>query len=150
MKNRELSTGVSRLETAKQLGIKFDIVPKISVADGIDAVRGILGRCYFDYADLDDPENKDRYEGKANQLVNALRQYSKEFDDEKKIFKDKPKHDWTSHPADAMRMLAVGQRLVKNSTYNALSGQTTAMTDYNVYEATERGLTAGTAYEIFS
>ena len=47
-------------------------------------------------------------------------------------------------------MLAVGQRLVKNSTYNALHGQTTAMTDYNVYSATERGLTAGTAYEIFS
>ena len=47
-------------------------------------------------------------------------------------------------------MLAVGQRLVKNSTYNALNGQTTAVTDYNVYEATERGLTAGTAYEIFS
>ena len=150
LKNRELSTGVSRLETARQLGLKFDLVPKISIADGIDAVRGMLGRCYFDYADLDDPDNKDRYEGKTNQLVNALRQYSKEFDDEKKIFKDKPKHDWTSHPADAMRMLAVGQRLVKNSTFNALQGQRTAVTDYNVYAATERGLTAGTAYEIFS
>jgi hypothetical protein len=79
-----------------------------------------------------------------------LRQYSKEFDDEKKIFKDKPKHDWTSHPADAMRMLAVGQRLVKNSTYNALAGQRTAVTDYNVYASTERGLTAGTAYDMFS
>ena len=149
LKNREISTGVSRLETAKTLGIKFDLVPKISVADGIDAVRGILGKCWFDYQDLDDPENKDKYEGKVNQLVNAIRQYSKEWDEEKKIFKDKPKHDWTSHGCDALRMLAVGQRLVKNYTGSSLRGQTKAITNYNVYETTERGLTAGTAYTMF-
>ena len=67
----------------------------------------------------------------------------------KKIFKDKPKHDWTSHGCDALRMLAVGQRLVKNYTGSSLHGQTKAITNYNVYEATERGLTAGTAYTMF-
>lgn len=149
LKNREISTGVTRLEIAKKLGIKFDLVPKISIADGIDAVRGLLGKCYFDYADLDDPENKDKYEGKCNQLVNALRQYAKAWDEEKKIFKDKPKHNWTSHGADAMRMLAVGKKQVKNHTGDELNGQTQAITEYNLYAGTERGLTAGTAYKMF-
>lgn len=149
LKNREISTGVSRLETAKKLGINFTLVPKLSIADGIDAVRGLLGKCYFDYMDSEDPDNKERYEGKTNQLVNALRQYTKEWDDDKKIFRDKPKHDWSSHGADAMRMLAVGQRLIKNNIGPVYGEQTKAITNYNVYEATERGLCAGTAYDIF-
>ena len=149
LKNREISTGVSRLETAKKLGINFTLVPKISIADGIDATRGLLGKCYFDYMDLDDPENTMKYEGKTNMLVNALRQYSKEWDEEKKIFKDKPKHDWSSHGSDAMRMLAVGQRLVKNNIGPSFGEQTQAITDYNIYAATERGLTAGTSYSVY-
>jgi hypothetical protein len=36
-----------------------------------------------------------------------LRQYQREYDEDKKVFRDKPRHDWTSHGADAFRMLAV-------------------------------------------
>jgi hypothetical protein len=147
LKNREISTGVARIETAKQLGIRFDIVPKLPVADGIDAVRGMLGKCYFDYMELDDPENKERYEGKCNQLVNALRQYSKEWDDERKIFKDKPNHDWTSHPCDALRVLAVGKKQIKNQLYNNIQ-QTQAITNYDVYSGQEQGLSAIMDYNI--
>ena len=39
--------------------------------------------------------------------IEALKQYQREWDEDRKIFKDKPKHDWTSHAADAFRYLAV-------------------------------------------
>jgi len=46
---REFTTGRSRLETAKKLGIRpIMIAPKISIDDGIQAARTILPRCYFD------------------------------------------------------------------------------------------------------
>jgi hypothetical protein len=36
-----------------------------------------------------------------------LRQYQREWDDDKKVFRDRPKHDWTSHSSDAMRYLSL-------------------------------------------
>jgi hypothetical protein len=35
--------------------------------------------------------------------VDALKQYQREYDEDKKAFRDKPRHDWTSHYADAAR-----------------------------------------------
>ena len=91
---RELSTGVSRLETAQELGINFEIVPKLSIEDGINAGRLVLNRMYLD-------------EDKCSQFLDALSQYQKEWDDRKGLFKDKPKHDWTSHAADVHRYMAI-------------------------------------------
>ena len=70
------------------------IVPELSVQDGIQAVRAMLPRCWFDRE-------------KTDEGVESLKQYQREYDEEKKVFKDKPRHDWTSHAADAFRMLAV-------------------------------------------
>ena len=39
--------------------------------------------------------------------IEALRQYQREYDEDKKAFRQTPRHDWCSHPADAFRMLAV-------------------------------------------
>ena len=39
----------------------------------------------------------------------ALREYCKEWDEVNKVFKNKPLHNWTSHPADAFRYLAMAQ-----------------------------------------
>jgi phage terminase large subunit len=87
---RELGTGRSRIETAADLGIAFDVAPRLPVDDGINSVRMILPRCWFD-AD------------KCKSGLEALRQYRKDFDDRLKAFRDKPRHDWTSHAADAFR-----------------------------------------------
>lgn len=95
IKARELTTGKSRLETAKKLGIDFEVVAKLSIDDGIDAVRMILNRCWFDKV-------------KCEKGLSGLRSYHKEWDEENQVFKAKPKHDWSSHPADAFRTLAVG------------------------------------------
>lgn len=46
---RDLITGKSRLEIVKALGLKnVRVAPKLMVADGIQAVRNLLDRCWFD------------------------------------------------------------------------------------------------------
>lgn len=72
----------------------LDIVPNLDVQDGIQAARKALEVSWFD-------------ETKCYEGLEALRQYQREYDEEKKAFREKPRHDWTSHPADAFRMLAV-------------------------------------------
>lgn len=91
---RELTTGKSRIETAKSLGINFKIAPNLSIEDGIEAVRNILPACWFD---------KDE----AEKGIECLKNYRKEFDDKKQVWKSNPLHDWSSHGADAFRMFAV-------------------------------------------
>lgn len=103
---RELGTGKSRLEMAQALGLKFRVVPDIGLMDGINAVRAVLPKVWFD-------------QDRCARGVEILRQYRKEWDDDHKIFRDKPLHDWTSHGADAFRMFAVGHqdRALKEQFY---------------------------------
>ena len=70
------------------------IVPNLDVQDGIQAARVMLGRCWFD-------------ESRCYDGIEALRAYQREYDEDKKAFRERPRHDWSSHPADAFRMLAV-------------------------------------------
>jgi len=86
----------------EQLAVHFGInslaiVPDLSVQDGIQAVRKVLPQCWFD-AD------------KCSEGIEALRQYQREYDEDKKAFRQTPRHDWCSHPADAFRMLAIAWR----------------------------------------
>lgn len=73
------------------------IVPKLDIQDGIQAARMALRRTWFD-------------EGNCYEGLEALRQYQREYDEDKKAFRERPRHDWTSHPADAFRMLSVAWR----------------------------------------
>jgi len=91
---RELGTGVSRIETAQSLGMRTSIVPKLSVEDGINAVRMVLSRCWFDHE-------------KTKHGLDALRQY-RWATTERGELKNKPVHDWTSHASDAFRYFSVG------------------------------------------
>jgi hypothetical protein len=95
IKVRELGTGRSRLETAQSLGLNFEVVPNIPPEDGINAVRTILPRCWFD------KQNTEKG-------LDCLRQYRREFNERMNTFRDRPLHDRTSHPADGFRYLAVG------------------------------------------
>jgi len=93
------SGGKSIIEQlAMHLGLgSLAIVPDLSVQDGIQAVRTMLPRVWFDA-------------GKCRDGIEALRQYQREYDEDKKAFRQSPRHDWCSHPADAFRMLAVAWR----------------------------------------
>ena len=94
---RELISGKSRREAAASLGINFEIAPRLGVDEGINAVRMLLPRCYFDRE-------------KCGRGISALRAYRKDYDDRNQIWKAKPVHDWSSHGSDAFRYLAVSWR----------------------------------------
>ena len=111
---RELGTGKSRWERASELGIRFAIAPQLQVSDGIDAVRHKLPRCWFDSTRCADG-------------IRALRTYRKEWREKNNVYADRPRHDWTSHCADAMRYAVTGFR---DSTSPAPSR---ARTDYDMW-----------------
>ncbi len=90
----EYTTGQRRLDVAREHGIEFEIAPKVSLQDGIEAVRAILPLCRFD-------------EASCERGINCLTEYHYEWDDTRKAWRAKPEHDWTSHGADAFRYLAV-------------------------------------------
>ena len=92
---RELGTGKSRHEVLMEAGLEVTIAPNISVADGIQAVRRLLPRCWFDK------------EG-TKEGLSALRNYRRVYDEKRNVFYDTPLHDWASHFADSFRYLAVG------------------------------------------
>lgn len=115
---RELGSGKSRLETAYSLGIRFKVVPKMKVADGINAARMLLPKCYFD-------------RDKTAEGLDMLRQYRQEWDDKKRSFRDAPRHDFTSHAADAFRYLAVG---LENRTKMVKPPQQVADNSYNPFQ----------------
>ena len=114
---RELGSGKSRMETAYSLGIRFKVVPKVKIADGINAARMLLPKCYFD-------------RDKCEEGLDYLKQYRQEWDERKKIFRDRPRHDFTSHAADAFRYLAVGMSYRTN--YDK-PPQEVANNDYNIF-----------------
>lgn len=92
---RELGTGKSRQEVLMEAGLDVTIAPSLSVADGIQAVRRLLPRCWFDA------------EG-TKEGLSALRNYRRVFDEKRNVFFDTPLHDWASHYADAFRYMAIG------------------------------------------
>jgi len=47
---------------------------------------------------------------RAHSGFDALEQYRREWDEDKKTFKPTPLHDWTSHAADAFRYLAMSYK----------------------------------------
>jgi phage terminase large subunit len=95
-KVRELGTGRTRVETMKGLGLAPLLAPNETVLDGINAARRTLPLCVF----------HPRCEGG----INALEQYRREWDDDKKCFKPSPLHDWTSDSADSFRYMSLSWR----------------------------------------
>lgn len=91
---RELGSGRSRLEVAQSIGINFQIVPRLSIEDGINAVRNRFNTLWID-------------EEKNKEAIRAVANYHKEFDEKRGTFKNQPFHDWSSHIADALRYWAV-------------------------------------------
>ncbi|WP_163836863.1 terminase [Spartinivicinus ruber] len=107
--NREFAgDGKTRRELAREgydidgqnYSIRFHVVPKLGIDEGIESVRELLPRCAFEAA-------------KCEQGISCLENYRKEWDDKRGVWKDKPLHDWSSHGADAFRYFAVAQSASK-------------------------------------
>ena len=91
----DFGNGKTRREVAYQLGIRFKVVPKLPLEDGIHATSMLLPRCWIDV-------------DHCKKLIDALRHYHRKYIDKNRMFRSKPVHDWSSHACDAMRYLAVG------------------------------------------
>jgi phage terminase large subunit len=95
---QELGTGRTRRETLRGLGvrpIRTVASPRGALADGINAVRMVLPRCWFD-----------AYRCAAG--IRALRNYRREWHEAGQTWRSQPVKDWASHGADAFRTLAMG------------------------------------------
>ena len=91
----DFATGRTRREVAYQLGLRFRIAPKLSIEDGIHAVKMLLPRCYIDVDN-------------CKKFINALRHYHRKYKEKDRMYSAKPNHDWSSHFNDALRCLATG------------------------------------------
>lgn len=111
---REFSSGMTRLDKAKQLGIKFQFktdhrnirkssVPNVSIMDGIEAVRTTLPKVWID-------------DEKCSDLIRAIRDYRREYDTKNKVYKNHPLHDNNSHFADALRYMCLALPQCREST----------------------------------
>jgi hypothetical protein len=92
---RELGTGKSRMEMLEEAGLEVKIAPRMGLDDGIQAVRRLLPRCWFNVPQVQTG-------------LNCLRNYRRDYDEKRKIFYERPLHDWSSHGSDSFRYLALG------------------------------------------
>lgn len=100
-KQRSFDTGRTRQHQLESLGLKVIIAEKTGLIDGINSVRTLLPRCFF---------NKE----KCNDGIKALRHYRTEYDAKIQAYTEKPKHDWSSHASDAFRYLATTIKTTTN------------------------------------
>lgn len=80
---------------------KIKKTPNVSINQGIQAARATFPRCWFD-------------ETKCADGLEALRYYHHDYDNDKKVYKDNPAHDWSSHCADAFRYMSLVWREARN------------------------------------
>lgn len=97
----DYGTGLTRTETARSLGIIFDQVKKLSIAEGIDICRNTFSRCYFD-------------EQGCEKGIRLLDDYKKDWNDAQGVWSSKPCHNYASHCADSFRTLCCGLHLLKD------------------------------------
>ena len=90
----ELGSGNSRADILSRLGIEFEPPVNWPVEDGIEAVRAFIPHLFIDSAN-------------AQMGLECLVNYEYVFDESARAFKTKPRHNWASHGADAIRMIAV-------------------------------------------
>lgn len=95
IKAREQIAGI-RLNEMKRLGFRVNVVKKHAIIDGINETRAMLKNA--------------RVHKRCTTLIAAIQSYRKKFDEKYQVFLDAPVHDEHSHPADALRYMAMGIR----------------------------------------
>ena len=84
-KVRGMITGMKRKEVFENLGFNVSTAPGIhegiGLDDGIRATKTFLSRCYFDKT-------------KCADGIKALKRYRTKYNEERKVFDNKPFHDW--------------------------------------------------------
>jgi phage terminase large subunit len=104
---RELGTGKSIADMMRAQQVEPTVLKRENVETGINAVRVLFARCWFDADHCADG-------------LDALMNYRRDFNEKLGEFKPAPVHDWASHGADAFRYLAMSAESVKQGKPKAL------------------------------
>lgn len=105
-KAKQLGTKRSIEEVVRQAGYRVQIVPRLSITDGINAARMVFPQCWFDEKGCEDG-------------LHALRHYRFKVDVHGSFSKE-PIHDEASDGSDAWRMFAVASAERKGATDQAV------------------------------
>lgn len=92
----------TRIETLRALGRKPKRIAKVSVADGLQAGRVAINAAVFHTGD-------DRG-ARVERGVDGLKAYRRDWDEERKTFRETPVKDWAEHIGSAWRYLGLSWR----------------------------------------
>ena len=97
--HRSLRTGTTLAQQLAGMGLGTEgrdliILPRDDIDPGIELVKQLLPQLWIDAV-------------KCSGLIEALKNYQRKWDDERKVFSPRPLHDWSSNGADMMRYAAV-------------------------------------------
>ena len=88
--DKETGKAMSRRDTLESLGVRrIRVMARRDKASSINGVRQMLPKAVFDAE-------------KCAEGLKALRAYRREWDEQRGTWRDEPRHDWASHPADAL------------------------------------------------
>lgn len=96
-KVHEMSSGLTRIEIAYDLGINMTVIDRLAVQDGIDLVKSIIPRCWFN-----EPNTKIGLDHLAN--------YCREWNAALGRPEERPRHDEHSHASDGFRYLCTAYK----------------------------------------
>jgi hypothetical protein len=116
---RDVGTAKTRIDTAREVGLRFQPVQKSDIDDGIEAVRQLLPRTWIDAKN-------------CRRGINCLKGYRKEWDERLKVYRNKPRHDEYSHGADAFRTLAMAEIKRKEKQKTREEDKRRAISDYDI------------------
>lgn len=91
---RDLTSDKTRLDVLRELKFNPIVVKRHSLIDGIECCRQMLQTVRVDKS--------------CQVTIAAIQNYRKAYNEQLAVFMDKPVHDEHSHPADALRYLAMG------------------------------------------
>lgn len=100
--NHENIRGESPAKQLRKMGLTCQVLENTSVEAGIEELRKTIAFSVFDKV-------------KCADGLHCLEHYSYEWDEDRQVFKNKPRHDFTSHGADAARYVAMAMVKLKGS-----------------------------------
>jgi len=123
---REQSTGTTRREIYKRMGIDFKDPIQVDFEDGIEAVKCTLPKIWID-------------KKKCAFLVKTLENYRQKYNEKESRYYKDPVHDEYSHPADALRYMCLALPTIKegmtasdaDALYKKVNYGSQSMTTYN-------------------
>jgi hypothetical protein len=110
LETTDVGTGKTRIESARALDFTFTMVPDVSIEDGINAVPLFLDRLSVNKATCDHSISNRSW-------VKSMKNYGREWDEKRGMYKDEALHNWASHDADMTRYAALVENKMTNETF---------------------------------